>query len=384
MYVSIVIFFPTFFLGKFNFEKHDAVYAKRQSATMVPLNMSILSTAASVHSAQQNRHSPRNNDEGPNNTSNNPPTSSSATTAIYLGKSAGPIFFANPATEPRGPASSAASEAGSSRGGEVHREDPLTHARNQAASLSAEEEMEKQMAEEEENAAQEAAEREHAATAFLEEAYRRRNQHGGSGRGGPSDREIKVSSGNENGGGTGSCSSRSGSVLGVNSGPSSSPGSQSPSPPVSAMQPSVLNHPLTSRINPDPDSKSNSSNGSRSPTDAITMRKPWKKRHYEVVDQDHSSEDQNSTRINPTDLSSPGSRISGSSGGSDKKRAKNSHKISSSSTENSRAKSSHAADLENNYRSESSHDPISTSSGSPDQVEDLISEASVSPDNEKN
>merc|ERR1712158_186008 len=28
-------------------------------------------TAASVHSAQQNRHSPRNNDEGPNNTSNN-------------------------------------------------------------------------------------------------------------------------------------------------------------------------------------------------------------------------------------------------------------------------------------------------------------------------
>ena len=115
------------------------------------------------------------------------------------------------------------------------------------------------------------------------------------------------------------------------------------------------------------------------------MRKPWKKRHYEVVDQDHSSEDhQNSTRINPTDLSSPGSRISGSSGGSDKKRAKNSHKISSSSTENSRAKSSHAADLENNYRSESSHDPISTSSGSPDQVEDLISEASVSPDNEKN
>merc|ERR1712088_1282512 len=107
-------------------------------------------------------------------------------------------------------------EAGSSRGGAIHREDPLTHARNQAASLSAEEEMEKQMAEEEENAAQEAAEREHAATAFLEEAYRRRN-HG-------SGRPEKVS-GNENG--AGSCSSRSGSVMGVNSGPSSSPGSQS-------------------------------------------------------------------------------------------------------------------------------------------------------------
>ena len=335
---KIIIYISTFLLGKFNFEKHDAVYAKRQSATMVPLNMSILSTAASVHNAQ-NRHSPTNDETS---TPSNPPTSSGATAAIYLGKSA-PIFFANPAAPagPAGPASEPPRE---------HRED----ARNQA-SVSAQEEMEKQMAEEEENAAQEAAEREHAATAFLEEAYRRRN-HG-------SGRPEKVS-GNENG--AGSCSSRSGSVMGVNSGPSSSPGSQSPSPPVSAMQP-VLNHlssGAVSRIsNPDPDSKSNSSNGSRSPTDAITMRKPWKKRHYEVVDQDPEE----NSRINPDSRSSS----------SDKKRAKT-HKIP---TEN-RAKSSH--DLENNYRSESSHDPISTSSGSPDQVEDLISEASVSPDNEKN
>merc|ERR1712141_659332 len=95
-----------------------------------------------------------------------------------------PFFFANPAPPagPAGPASEPPRE---------HRED----ARNQA-SVSAQEEMEKQMAEEEENAAQEAAEREHAATAFLEEAYRRRN-HG-------SGRPEKVS-GNENG--AGSCSS---------------------------------------------------------------------------------------------------------------------------------------------------------------------------------
>ena len=319
--------------GKLNYDKHDAVYAKRH--TMVPLNMSLLSSAASSHGAQNRVRSPTTG--APDHRSGSPNTSKSSG-AIYLGKSA-PIYFAAGEEEP-----------------------PRDRENRSQANLSNQEEIEKQMAEEEE--AKEAAEREHAATVFLEEAYRRRNE-----------RIERTEKNSGNGNGNGSCSSRSSSIMGNHL--STSPGSQSPSPPMNMTVNNVNNvdhevQPMTSRMVVPPNGdmpmqmhdegkSSSGSNGSRSPSDGINMKRPWKKRYHEVVNQE-----------NTESTNSMSGRISSDV----KKRARTSTK-----TENKRVKTDHPEYRNNSGFPEtgSSNDPVSTSSGSPDQEEDLMSEASVSP-----
>ena len=299
---------------------------------MVPLNMSILSNPPKAHGPPNGRRSP------PNNVSPPPTTSSNSNSAIYLGKSA-PIYFAatSVSNSPRG-------QLQSSNGG-----------RSEEQSYQDQEEIEKQMAEEEEAAANEAAEREHSATAFLEEAYRRRKL--------VAHEAGKNNSGNMSG--NGSCSSRGSSIMGNNC--SSSPCSQSPSPPVVnsrtpenltvMVQPSEI---PTDYSCADPrdegkngnDSKSSSSKGSPSPNGVHAMRRPWKKRYHEVLDAEHNEESS-----------------SGVERAMDKKRARTVKMEGRLSTEHrSDKKQRNGAGTE----SSSTNDPVSTSSGSPDQMEDHV------------
>ena len=337
--------------GKLNFEKHDAIYKKRSTA-MVPLNMSILSNPPKAHVGPPNgRRSPPS---GRRSVSPPPTTSSNSnSSAIYLGKSA-PIYFA-------------ATSVSNSPRGQLQTSNEGCRRSAEEQSHQNQEEIEKQMAEEEEAAANEAAEREHSATAFLEEAFRRRKL--------VAHEAEKANAGNMSG--NGSCSSRGSSIMGNNC--SSSPGSQSPSPPVVTsrtpenltvmVQPNEIPTDYSCTDHRDEvkngnDSKSSSSNGSPSPNGVHAMRRPWKKRYHEVLDAEQIEESG-----------------SGVERAMDKKRARTAKMDGRLNTEHrSDQKQRNGAGTE----SSSTNEPVSTSSGSPDQMEDLMSEDPASPKNGTN